>query len=246
MTGLFTSAKSVFCRASQHITSLKTEINTFTPGKPYTYTVDVDADGITHKFKFSESFSDDISCIMFDAINNLRASLDHMTYAIAVNHCGRDDIQALFPFAKDAAHWPAKINGLKDVPSEICAVFKRFKPYKGGNDILWAINYMANIKKHAVLIPVGFGRAALWESDPGCDTTIHGVWNSKTNEIVLRTTRDANFEAKRNFTYSIVIHDAEEIIDGESPVMLLDAMSGEVNRVLMATEAECRRIGFIA
>jgi hypothetical protein len=161
MSDTFASAKSVLRRADHHITDLKSVIRGFTP-EPYSYRVDHDpvTGQYIHKAVFSQDFSDDVSCIMFDAVNNLRASLDQMTYAIAGKHKpGRKpDNFAPFPFAKDSAHWPNRIHGLKnDVPPEILAIFESFKPYKGGNDTLWALNEIANIKKHAILIPAGFG-----------------------------------------------------------------------------------------
>jgi hypothetical protein len=247
MTDIFTSAKSVLRRAKYHITNLESEINVSMPDKPYAYGVNVESDGITHTHKaiFSEDFSYDIGCVMFDAINNLRACLDQMTYAIAVRHEGEDVSYALFPFAKSAEFWPNKINGVNYIPDKIRALFNAFEPYKGGNNTLWAVNYMANIKKHAVLIRAGFGRTVVWESRAGTDAILHAA-SSDQNEVILGTSRGPDFEAKREFTYSIVVRDAEEIINGQAPIPLLNALSSEVERVLMATEAECRRIGLIA
>jgi hypothetical protein len=31
---------------------------------------------------------------------------------------------------------------------------RRFKPYKGGNDLLWALNGICNVNKHRMLVPV--------------------------------------------------------------------------------------------
>ena len=64
------------------------------------------------------------------------------------------------------------------------------------------------------------------------------------NEIVFATP-GPDFGTSREFSFSIVIRDSEEFVDCKSPVTLLDAMSDEVERVLVGTEAECRRIGLI-
>jgi hypothetical protein len=100
---------------------------------------------------------------------------------------------------------------------------------------------MANIKKHAILIPVGFGRTLTWDDTSG---VIPGNWDVKKNEITFRTI-NADSQSQLNFTYTIAIRDEEEIIDGQPPVALLNAMSAEVGRVLTDTEAECQRVGFI-
>jgi len=163
MADIFRSAKSVFRRANHHITDLQSIIQGFAPGdKPYLQRTDHDPQSgkFIHKAIFDESFADDISCLFFDAVNNLRASLDQMTFAVAMKHRPSRDPEAFapFPFASDDTYWPNRIKGLaNDIPAEICAIFERFKPYKGGNDALWSLNYVANIKKHAILIPAGFG-----------------------------------------------------------------------------------------
>jgi hypothetical protein len=249
MANLFTSAKSVLRRANHHITELKSAaIQTFTRDKPYTYRVDYDSEAgkYIHKAIFSEEFSDDISCIMFDAINNLRACLDQMTYAIATKHRGRENKFSSFPFASNETEWPNAIKRLKNnVPAEIIAIFEGFKPYKGGNDTLWALNYIANIKKHAILIPAGFGAALvsvpMQLGSPEFEFA-REPFNADGNEIELLRSQHANFGAQIQFTYTVVIRHSEEIINGQSPITLLDAISAEVRRVLVNTEAECRRI----
>jgi hypothetical protein len=249
MADIFTSAKSVFRRANHHITDLESAIKSIAPYHPYTYVLELDTktDEFLHKLIRSEDFSDNISCIMFDAINNLRACLDQMTYAIAQRHRGGSDF-ALFPFAKNVGHWPDKIKGLKNhVPADICAVFERFQPYKGGNNTLWAVNYLANIKKHALLVPAGYLGVAVRILD-GTDTPPVDVTpaSGNKNEIIIHhspkiPSRHPNIE----ITYSIVLDNPEEIIHGQPPVPLLNAMSREVERVMIDTEIECRKIGLI-
>jgi hypothetical protein len=244
MSDLFRSARSVLRRADYHIANLESEIETFTDTKPYTYICENNGNGTeTHLYIFSQEFSDDISCIMFDAVNNLRAALDQMAFAVAVKHRGLSERFAYFPFTKDVRFWADRINGAKkDFPAEILALFERCKPYKGGNDTLWAVDYVANVKKHALLIPIGFGRAAIWQSNPGSDTILHGVWVSDKYEIKYTAPRDQH-GAQRNFTYSIVISDAEEVINGKTPVSLLDAMRGEVTAVFAEAETICASMG---
>ena len=65
--------------------------------RKYTYRADHDpvSGKYIHKITFSQNFSDDVSCIMFDAVNNLRASLDQMTYAVAMRHNPGRDAESL-------------------------------------------------------------------------------------------------------------------------------------------------------
>jgi hypothetical protein len=245
MADIFMSAKSVLRRANHHIADLKSEIETFTADKPYSYVIERDSQTgkDAHIVRFSESFSDDLSCILFDAVNNLRSCLDQMTWAIQVKHSGIKKT-VYFPFASDATHWANKIKGLKDLPGEIRTFFEGFKAYKGGDNTLFALNYIANTNKHALLIPHNFGKATM--RLPGAPW--YGMrtlgFSADKNEVVLFLT-DSNQQAQAEFTYSIVIRDTEEVIKGKHPVTLLNAMSGVVERILLGTEAECRRIGLI-
>jgi len=72
-------------------------------------------------------------------------------------------------------------------------------------------------------------------------------WNRDKNEIVFLAIRPgseiAGYDA--NVSYTVALDDIDEIIEGQHPVAVLNAMAGEVERILMATEAECRRIGLI-
>lgn len=246
MADIFSSAKSVLRRANHHIEDLKSEIATFTVGTPYTYIIESDSETgkDAHIVRFNTAFSDDLSCIMFDAINNLRSCLDQMTWAIQLKHSGSKKT-AHFPFANDEANWPNRIKGLKNLPGEIVTLFEALKAYKGGDNTLFALNYIANTKKHALLIPHNFGHATL--RLPGA--AYYGMralgYLADNNEVVLFLT-DSKHQAQAELTYSIVIRDPEEVIKGKHPVTLLNAISSVVERVLLDTEAECRRIGLIS
>jgi hypothetical protein len=251
MADLFASAKAVFRRAQKHVEDLNVTINEFGPDKPYRLVVEDDPHFGKHilKAKFSESFSEDISCIMFDAVNNLRSSLDQAAYAIATKHRGDSDRYAYFPFASDAVHWPNRINGAKnDFPPEIIAVFERFKPYKGGNDTLWSLHYLVNTKKHALLIPAGFGVAvSVKVGDASFRPEFLSVPKERyrKDEVILFEAPDPNAIPQIEFRYSIVIDNPEPIVEGKSPVALLNSIRREVGMVLFDLEEGCRAVGFM-
>lgn len=252
MPDLFASAKAVLRRANHHITDLGEAINAFGQDKPYTLVVEYDPHYGKHllKAKFGEEFSEDIACILFDAINNLRSCLDQMTFAIAIKHRGVSKNWAYFPFCKDAAHWANRINGMKnDLPPEVRAIFERFKPYKGGNNTLWALDYIANLKKHAGLVRPGFGAGSMFKLPLGMATPEFVVVHkdrATTNEIILFVAPDPNSIPQINFRYTIVLDDPEDIIQGQSPVALINSIGREVGIILWDTEQECRRIGLIS
>jgi len=253
MSDMFASAKSVLRRADHHITDLDSVIGSHALDKKYTYRAEHDSISgkYIHKIVFSSGFSDDISCIMFDAVNNLRASLDQMTYAVAMKHKPGRDPRAFhpFPFAGDLAHWPNKIRGLKnDIPSEIIAVFTSFKPYKGGNNILWALNEIANIKKHAILIPAAFGGAMIsipvtLSEEVGFEFARAPFFTGR-DEVELFRTSNPETSAHVGFSGTIVIRHPAEIINGQPPVPFLQLMRLEVGLIFAKTEVACEQLGW--
>jgi hypothetical protein len=170
-----------------------------------------------------------------------------MTFAVVDKYRGGKKV-AYFPFAKDVIYWPDKIKGLKnDLPAQIIAVFESFKPYKGGCNALWAINELANTQKHAILVPVGFGQARITYHEPNMPEITYAppAIGSKTKIVFYRSAEPFNRHPNIEIAYSVVIEHPEPILQSQPPVGLLNTMSGIVQRILMCTEAECRRIGLI-
>jgi hypothetical protein len=153
------------------------------------------------------------------------------------------------------------------LPPEIRDLFEGFKPYKGGNNALWALNEMANAPKHMTLYPVSIGslgvafdhslipgvRGQTFVAGAGSLLQFNGIqintptWDSAKNEMVFARYPDGVFQGDPNFdiAFSIALDDVDEVICGQNPVSTLHAMAGEVERVLMDAEVTCRRIRLI-
>jgi len=253
MADLFASPKQMFRRAKHHISDLSTQIDAFTHDKPWSHVVEKNVDGITdHKVKFNKRLSDDLPSIAFDAANNLRSVLDQMAFAIAVNHTGINNPKsAKFPFGPTK---PDMINNAKgackDLPPIIQVLFESFCPYKGGNNALWALNELANTPKHKMIVPLAIGGGITTVTPKGLVTgsitILPPQWDREKNEIVfLSAGHGSQISYDANVSYTVALDDIDEIIRGQHPVAVLNAMASEVERVLMTTEAECRRIGLI-
>lgn len=246
----FASAKAMFRRAHHHINDLEVAVENFGTQKPYTTVVEYDPGFGKHllKARFIESVVEDVACIMFDAISNLRACLDQMTYAIALRHRGDNENFAYFPFAKDLAHWPNRINGMnKDLPDEIRALFATFKAYKGGDDTLWALGHIANVKKHAVLVPVGFGVGAMLSFPNGLPATGKFISTPpelyRKDEIVIMELPEGHAVPEINLSPTVRLAHTDEVIDGQQPVSFIDGMRSVVASVCGETESCCLSIG---
>jgi hypothetical protein len=183
-----------------------------------------------------------------------------MAFAIAVVHTGKSNpTSAKFPFGPGK---PDMVNnakgGCKDLPPVIRALFEACCPYKGRNNALWALNELANTPKHKILVPLAIGGGAIGVTFrgfvPGRPVTITSSmrigpskWDRDKNEIVFLAigpdSEIAGYDA--NVSYTVAFDDIDDLIKGQHPVAVLNAMASEVERILRATEAECRRIGLI-
>ena len=140
--------------------------------------------------------------------------------------------------------------GCKDLPPEIVALFVSFHPYKGGNDTLWALNELWKIPTHKILKPSPAALQGIFlhvfEATLVGDVSVDApIW--KKNEIVMmRAAPDAKLQYDANVAFTVTFNDELDIVRGHEPVVLLRAMAAEVERILVATEAECRRIGIVA
>lgn len=272
MTDLFESPKRSILRAHHHILDLESQIRDFSNDNAWSYVVEKDSDGIhdVHKIKFARRLPDDLPSILFDAVNNLRASLDQCSYASALAAKSRSLRNVKFPFAKDQAHWGNAVNGLKDLHPDIRQLFLGANAYEGGNDALWALNEICNAKKHFALIPfnVGTARLMLEIEDPegplmsrtGKNFRVAGFygrvggligpasgtrWNAEKYELVLlRTDHKPKVRYDAKVAISVAI-DGLKLLRGKPIVGILRQISNLVARIGQETEAECRRLGFI-
>jgi hypothetical protein len=263
MPDLFDSPKRMLNWARRRIAELEGEISAFTRQKPWAIVSEVDGDGVTDVFKvkFTKTLSEDIPHIVFDAVNNLRPVLDQTAFAVAVRHTRNDSPKsAKFPFGPTEFDMGNNAKGgCKDLPPEIVSLFKSFKPYKGGNKALWAMNELCNPPKHKLLRPISLagGQTII---QPLGEQTFHlspngeyerfeffpPKWDRTKNELVFAYMPSRlKFKGEFNVAFTVALDDVDETVSGQHPIAALNAMAGIVESVLVATEAECRRIGLI-
>ena len=144
MADPFESSKLKIARAREHVQDLERRISGFVKNNPYKSVVEADSksiDKIIHKIKFVKSLPPILTVVVGEAANSLREALDNAGYAVAVASGRIKPRHCAFPFAGSLTEFETNALGrCKDIPQEIVALFARFKPYKGGNDLLWALN----------------------------------------------------------------------------------------------------------
>jgi hypothetical protein len=188
-----------------------------------------------------------------EIVEHLRAALDHATWATAWLKTGDPYIeQVAFPVAKTAADLDNSMRRRsKNLPPEIQAMLRTFQPYEGGNDALYTLNVLCNTSKHAL---VAFIAAAVFDFQisgtaagipKGIQFPEPTVWDSEKNEIVYARVRlGSTFDHQAKFKVFVALQHKEAI----SPIpatAALDGLHSETKRIVLAIEAESRRIGLI-
>jgi hypothetical protein len=237
--------------AKRRIRELESEITAYSNTNPYTKVVELEKNGSeeVHKIKLVNPMPVALPGIAFDAVNNLRSALDQAGFAVACA-AGKNGKNGHFPFGDNLSEVQSRIRGhSKDIPIEIFDLMVSFKPYKGGNDLLWALNKLCNTNKHEIIIPIatasaGFlGKNVTWRPSGGTLTIPPLIWDSVENEMeYARITDGGKYEGEFQFSFFIAIGKIE-IVEGNPAIDVINAIAGEVERILLVLEAEARRIG---
>ncbi len=148
-----TSGRIKVERAEKHIRDLETEVLAFKQRCPYTSFVHDDPQ--TGEWVFRAAIPElpplRFGAIAGDAIHNLRSSLDILWRILMPG--GRH----YFPMFPSPQKFERRFGGGKEHGSikRIVDILKEIKPYKGGNDLLWALHSLDAEDKHHILLPVG-------------------------------------------------------------------------------------------
>jgi hypothetical protein len=247
----FESAKFSIRRAKHHTSNFEACIKTvFTQKEAYTHVVERDPQtGETvQKLKLVHPMPESLQGDALDAVSNLRNALDQAVFAT----CGLTD--SYFPISGKLEYLENAIKGRLEgkVPPEIISIIRAFKPYRGGNDLLWALN-QASGKKHGIIAPMVM-RSLGWSADSiavensvnvtiGHNTPLHFA----KNEIELfRGSPETKFTLKKGLTVSffIGIHGIE-VIDSQPAGIILQRFASVVEGIVMAIESEAIRIGVV-
>jgi len=244
----FASPKRRLARAKQHINRLGKRIQTFFKKHPAVSTIEVDPDGFNvHCIKFARDFPDSWTDSAVEAIEALRSTLDQCGYAAGVLGGITNPKKAYFPFGDTPTELDNNVAGrCKDLRPEISALFRSFDSHERGNYALWVLNKLCNANKHRLLIPVGVSAGMHLHSGEISGTGGIGVrWERDKNRITFaRIAPGSHFKYDANIAFHIAF-DQFNGVKGGPAVGILNATAREVQRVLLATEAECRRIGII-
>ena len=155
MSDAFASPKSKLAWAKENLLpDLHQRIEGWLSLDPYAQVIEPDPQKPgweIHKIKLVKPFPEAFGNLVGDVVGNLREVLDTAGYAIALALNNPDARNIAFPFASDVDHMASSIGRAKDLPKEIQSLFCGFQPYRGGDDLLWALNELCNGKKHKII-----------------------------------------------------------------------------------------------
>ena len=250
----FASPKRRLTRAKAKFKTFINRGKVFASKNPYALVTEADPEsGLEfYKFKITKKLPLGMQDLAWEIVEELRSALDQTGYACAVASGKVAPKNTYFPIADSAAQLETDVIGrgrCKDIPPNIVTLFRSFQPYKGGNDAIWALNRLANSNKHRFIIPAG----GVAEQSVGVNTlilpgggSIHALrWDREKGEmIVLSAPIGSQIKYDLNFAVFVAFGEVEAV-GGQPVAPILHAMIGEVDRILLATEAEARRLGLI-
>jgi hypothetical protein len=239
----FKSSKDCIAWANDHLIELEREMLSFNKDA-YARVVEPDTDGVheIHKFKLVKPMPRSFAGRTRDIINNLRSALDQAMFALVGKF-------QYFPIRNSEPEFNEAIDRLlKKVPKEICDLISGFKPYKGGNDLIWTLNKLSNTNKHGTISPIAVvtqGMSFTSVSIAGNTSFQVPYWDRAKNEMILaRNRRGSKFNMDIHLVMFIAIYDVE-FVDKEPVLDVLKAFVSIVESIVMAIEAESKRIGLL-
>jgi hypothetical protein len=257
MSDPFASPRNKLAWAKEHLfPDLHQRIEGWMSLDPYAKIIEPDTKPgwEVHKLKLVKPLPPEIINLVGDMLGNLREVLDNAGYAIAIAANSPNTGCTAFPFASDVEHMVSSIGRAKDLPPQIQSLFCGFQPYRGGNDLLWALNQLCNAKKHkygvtpmaTVMWP---GRAFAEGKGRPFEVPLRHVWDSTKDEMVVFklgpiVVPDATWDYDFNFLPFVAIQEIE-VVEGKPVLSVLHALCCQVESILMAIEAECARLGII-
>jgi len=252
MTDIFQSSNLRLLNANGHINNLHKKIKAFIDTKPYNHIIEPDSEGINqlHKIKFTEPLPDEFATIAADAVDNLRSALDQIWYAIAiVSEAIKPSREANFPFADNLTKFERiLIKGCKNFPKDILAHLRSFQPYKGGNDLLWALNRICAANKHRMLAPIGIlvgGIQINKMTFRGTGGIPFPTWDRTKHEIIYAIVGpNGNIEYDINIIFDIAFNEVE-IVSGQPVIAVLRNLATIVKNIIINLETEIMRLGYV-
>ena len=154
---MFDSAKLKIERAKHHIGTLEAEFAAYVATKPHRFLVyhDPETRQPIVRIRFVNDPPQNLSLIIGDAIHNIRAALDHLTWEVVGLDNGTQDRYLSLVTGDNRVRYEAACKGIKTPSDWVKDLFISLEIFPGGKgDSLYALTALDNADKHTVLTPV--------------------------------------------------------------------------------------------
>ncbi len=247
MADLYLSAKQKTGRARELIDTLAVEIDAFSATKPWQRTVETDPEGLVqeHTVKLIRLVPDRFGDITKEIAEVLLVALDQAAFAASKAAGSSRLMETCFPIGDSIAVLDKVMaENCKGVPPAIADLIRGLQPFKGGNDLIWALNAIAATESYNLIVPVGNVDDGLTFINNKTKPRVR--WDAKRREIQLGIFPiHGTFNREIDIFFSAVFAEIE-ILAGCPVLPVLKAMTKEVNRVIAVMESETSRPGLTA
>jgi hypothetical protein len=204
-----------------------------------------------HKVQFEEPLPQQFPVFVRKIAGSLRSALDHAIYASAVS-LGNPNLKAIgFPFGDTPDQLENDIKRkCRGMAPEIIAILKGFRPYKGANDDLWALNKLRNVKEHRLLVapalaggmmfpfPFAVAGKRLRILDAGPANAAH--WDDVDKTLTFQTLPISD-QIEKKLTFFLTFGDIDGVA-GEHLIPKLEAFALIVENCVDRIEEETGRL----
>ncbi len=246
----FTSPKLLIARAEENFADFEVRCNAFFATKVGSFVRDLDPKTGDHviKFRIKEELPAGLRPVFSDGVNNLRHALDQAVNDSAIALRG-GDANCYFPVARDAREFltifATKRYG--KIPESIRPYLAQTQPYRGGNDLLWALSRMTGRNKHQVVLSLEPRVSGLGVQDLIIDSAVRFSlpvprWDRAKKEMeIARMSPEAKVRGDLQVPVDVVLG-AADVVGGQPALALSNEFLRMVEGVVLGLEAETARL----
>lgn len=202
----------------------------------------------THMLQFGAPLPDNLAVFVRKVVGSLRSALDHAVYASAAALECSGLSSTKFPFGETQELFEQDIiRKCRRLPAGILTVLRDCKPYREGNNLLWVLNKLRNVKEHRLLVqPCLGGGASFPISIAG--KNLKGVlfprgqeWNATSNTLVFQCLTSDEGNPNVKLTMFITFGEVEGI-KGAHVIPTLYKFASNVENCVTRIEGETFRL----
>jgi hypothetical protein len=180
----FAGCWSKLGRAQEHFDTLKAELTAWHDSSPYSVRKERNSDGSRHSLILVGDSTKQLerwSLICGDCAHNIRSALDHLIYALAIQHSGKNsppnERNLQFPICGSRTHFDTKGNWIAPLTDAARAFIERVQPYNRLDPLnpstLGILADFDNSDKHRLLnVTLGMARTVEIKFTPICGVSI--------------------------------------------------------------------------